>query len=454
MRRSLHPNVGDRLVRRVPAGVGRPGLSEPAQPKLAGVAVAARGAVLVRVVAARRRRVVDAEPLAELNDLTFREIDERRANRDRRRTLDARTCAEVRHVLIGADVLRPAVRVPAVVQGVDADEDVACLEDFCPCQRERQEDRIASGDVGDRHLVVAGTVLESVLGHGRIARERRAAEHAKVDVRDDVLTRPVAFSDASRSVDFVRVTLPVAERQRVDRVALRGCQGEQGGGVEPATEKEYRRAICHATKEEEGQDVGEASRRTLGVVRIPGLVFVESSALRAEGINMTRAGFCIALAVVVAGTASCARKTIAPPAAPTPAAPAITDGNSLVSAMRGKYGGQWFKTVALSQNNTLYNARGGETKSEWREQISVPGKLRIDYVPLTQRSGVLFDGSRIHTFDNGRAIDVQPGVHPLLLLMADVYVLPVERSVHLLDSLGFDLSRLRRDTWEGQGVYV
>jgi hypothetical protein len=169
---------------------------------------------------------------------------------------------------------------------------------------------------------------------------------------------------------------------------------------------------------------------------------------------MTHAGFCIALAVVVAGTASCARKTIAPPAAPSPAAPAITDGSSLVSAMRGKYGGQWFKTVAISQNNTLYNARGGETKSQWREQISVPGKLRIDYVPLTQRSGVLFDGSRIHTFDNGRAIDVQPGVHPLLLLMADVYVLPIERSLHLLDSLGFDLSKLRRDTWDGQPVYV
>jgi hypothetical protein len=170
---------------------------------------------------------------------------------------------------------------------------------------------------------------------------------------------------------------------------------------------------------------------------------------------MTRAGLCIALAAVAVATASCSRQTIAPPATPaTPAAPAITDGRSLVSAMRAKYGGEWFRTVSISQNNTLYNARGGETKSQWREQISVPGKLRIDYVPLTLRSGVLFDGSRIHTFDNGRAIDVQPGVHPLLLLMADVYVLPVERSAQLIDSLGFDLSTLRRDTWEGQSVYV
>ncbi len=122
--------------------------------------------------------------------------------------------------------------------------------------------------------------------------------------------------------------------------------------------------------------------------------------------------------------------------------------------MRERYGGQWFNTVAFTQNNTLYTARGGETKSQWREQIAVPGKLRIDYLPLSQRSGVLFDGSRIHTFDNGRAIDVQPGVNALVLLRADVYVLPVERSTHLIDSLGFDQSKLRRDTWEGQPAFV
>lgn len=35
-----------------------------------------------------------------------------------------------------------------------------------------------------------------------------------------------------------------------------------------------------------------------------------------------------------------------------------------------------------------------------------------------------------------------------------MYSLPLERSTKLLDSLGFDLTKLRRDTWETQGVYV
>lgn len=122
--------------------------------------------------------------------------------------------------------------------------------------------------------------------------------------------------------------------------------------------------------------------------------------------------------------------------------------------MRQKYGAQFYKTLAFTQNNILYSTRGTETKSQWRQQISVPGRLRIDYLPATQRSGVLFDGARVHTFDNGRAIDAQPGVNAVLLVTGDLYVLPVERTTKVLDSLGFDLTKLRRDTWDGQPAYV
>ena len=69
-----------------------------------------------------------------------------------------------------------------------------------------------------------------------------------------------------------------------------------------------------------------------------------------------------------------------------------------------------------------------------RAHSRCPGVCDFDYLPLTQRSGVLFDGSRVHTFDNGRAIDAQAGVNALLLITADVYALPLERSTQLLDS--------------------
>jgi hypothetical protein len=168
--------------------------------------------------------------------------------------------------------------------------------------------------------------------------------------------------------------------------------------------------------------------------------------------RVPRAALTLSCVTIVAACGGRGSAPAGPP--PRPVAPSVTDGRSLVNAMRQKYNAQWYKTLSFTQNNTLYSARGGATNSQWREHISVPGRLRIDYLPLSQRSGVLFDGSRVHTFDNGRAIDTQPGVNAQLLVMADVYALPVERSTQLLDSLGFDLTKLRRDAWEGQSAYV
>lgn len=167
---------------------------------------------------------------------------------------------------------------------------------------------------------------------------------------------------------------------------------------------------------------------------------------------MRRVVHCGVIAVgLVLGTA-CRSRGVAPVAAPAaPAAPTVTDGQSLLSAMRFKHP-EWLRTLAFTSNVTLTLTRG--TTSRWRQQISVPGKLRIDYLPLTGRSGVLFDGARVHTFDNGRAIDAQPGVNAQLLVTSDVYALPADRAARLLDSLGFDLSKLRRDSWEGQPAYV
>src|SRR5690349_13818270 len=94
-----------------------------------------------------------------------------------------------------------------------------------------------------------------------------------------------------------------------------------------------------------------------------------------------------ALAMSLALVAGCAPKRSAAPAPPPqPAAPVINDGRSLVAAMRQKYGAQFYKTLAFTQNNTLYSTRGTSTTSQWRQQVAVPGKLRIDYLPLTTRS--------------------------------------------------------------------
>ena len=132
----------------------------------------------------------------------------------------------------------------------------------------------------------------------------------------------------------------------------------------------------------------------------------------------------------------------------------ITSSAELVREMRKRYDGKWFRTLTFVQNNTRYTTDGREEKSQWMEYLSVPGKLRIEFLPRESRSGILFTNGRAYTFEGGTRIDTRRQIHPLLLLTGDVYVLPPAVTLRRLDSLGVRRSRFREDRWEGRRVYV
>ncbi|MGQ0642586.1 MAG: hypothetical protein ACT4P6_17720 [Gemmatimonadaceae bacterium] len=145
----------------------------------------------------------------------------------------------------------------------------------------------------------------------------------------------------------------------------------------------------------------------------------------------------------------------APPAAsPRPTAPEIASGEDLLRAMHSRYAGRWYSSVEIALSNTLYSMDGRQTRSNWREFLGVPGRQRIDYLPLPQQSGVLYVDGRIYSFVNGKQSATQAGWNPLAILVADVYVQPVDTTFHQLDSLGFDLSKVRVDFWAGDRVWV
>jgi hypothetical protein len=155
-----------------------------------------------------------------------------------------------------------------------------------------------------------------------------------------------------------------------------------------------------------------------------------------------------------------------PATEPAPAAPAkptvskpgagirVTTSAALIKAMHDRYDGKYLKTMSFLQNNTQYRTTGEETKSQWYEHIEIPGKLRIAFLPATQRSGLVQVGDRVASFDNGIRVDFRPSVNPQLLLTADVYAAPVATVLRGLDSLHVDGSIIRNDEWEGDAVYV
>ncbi len=122
--------------------------------------------------------------------------------------------------------------------------------------------------------------------------------------------------------------------------------------------------------------------------------------------------------------------------------------------MHTRYAGKFFSTLRFKQNTTTTSSTGRETKGIWNEYIVLPGKLRIDYQPLTTRSGVLYTDGRIHSFVDGKAQPVQRGWNAALTLIGDVYAQPVDTTLFQLDSTGFDLSVFREDVWDGAKVWV
>ncbi|MGH7508529.1 MAG: LolA family protein [Gemmatimonadales bacterium] len=130
--------------------------------------------------------------------------------------------------------------------------------------------------------------------------------------------------------------------------------------------------------------------------------------------------------------------------------PPPKDGEQLISQMRERYFGKWYKTLTFVQKTTLPD-RKIET---WYEALELPGKLRIDVAPLDSMKTLLFRNDSLYVFDQGKLKRSQPLVHPLMVLGFDVYQTLVSQTVQKLRKLKFDLSRLHQTTWQGRPTYV
>lgn len=164
-------------------------------------------------------------------------------------------------------------------------------------------------------------------------------------------------------------------------------------------------------------------------------------------------------ALAVSGAAlllgACARSaTVAPPPAAAPPPPAAPDGRTVLTAMNARYIDKWYMTLTFKQNVTIIGTNNRQTRQTWNQYLTLPGRQRIDYVPLASRSGVLYADGKLHAFANGKAQNTQPGWHPLLVLTGDAYTQMVDTTVMQLDSLGFDLTRARKDTLDGREMWV
>ncbi len=136
----------------------------------------------------------------------------------------------------------------------------------------------------------------------------------------------------------------------------------------------------------------------------------------------------------------------------TPVAPAT--GTDVVQRMLSRYEGKWYQTLEFTQENTRYLTNGRTERSQWKEYMLVPGRLRIEFMPASGGNGAIYADGSVYSFEGGKLARTSPQVNILLVLTADVYAQSAATSVKQLTGLGVDLARLRRDTWNGRTVWV
>ena len=132
----------------------------------------------------------------------------------------------------------------------------------------------------------------------------------------------------------------------------------------------------------------------------------------------------------------------------------IRSGDALLRAMHDRYQSSWYQTVTFTQKSTTYKPDGTNSAETWYEAASVPGKLRIDIGPPADGKGyVLVDGD-VSIIKDNKVVGTRHSVNMLLVLGFDVYRQDPAKTIEVVKGEGYDLSKLREDTWEGKPAYV
>lgn len=132
----------------------------------------------------------------------------------------------------------------------------------------------------------------------------------------------------------------------------------------------------------------------------------------------------------------------------------IKPGEAVIKAMYNMYNDKWFKHFTFTQDAIFYKDGKEDKKEVWHEAVTFPGNLVIKYDSMGSKNGVIFTNNTVCSIKDGIAKTPRPFIHDLLLVGFDVYFLQPERSIRLLDSLGYNLKLVHEDVFEGRKVIV
>jgi hypothetical protein len=139
---------------------------------------------------------------------------------------------------------------------------------------------------------------------------------------------------------------------------------------------------------------------------------------------------------------------------PAPGTASTPSGDAIIRQMHDRYAGKWYHNMTFQQTTTAWDSAGNKTVATWYETLQMPGTIRIDFAPRSGGNGVLATHDSTFVIQHGTVTTVRAGGNILLTMAFDVYDQPVDKTVAVVRTAGYDLSKVHTDTWQGMPVYV
>jgi hypothetical protein len=129
----------------------------------------------------------------------------------------------------------------------------------------------------------------------------------------------------------------------------------------------------------------------------------------------------------------------------------FTDASVVFRQIHDRYVGKRFTHVTFVQRT---QPADGPARL-WYEAIRPPGLVRVDEAPLEELRGLMYRADSLYTFEAGDIVVAKGDERWItMLVLVDVYALPVDTTLARLRALGVDLAAIHEGHWKGRPAVV
>lgn len=150
--------------------------------------------------------------------------------------------------------------------------------------------------------------------------------------------------------------------------------------------------------------------------------------------------FLLISGLLILGFASCTHK--------------IDSTESMIKEIVNRYNGKWFKQIKFSHTTSFYENDSVTRTESWIEEYNYPSQLIIKTNAENSSDGQLYRNDSIYIFEDNVITLKKKMTHDLVILSLDIYSMPLDEIMNRFESLDYDISKFRVDTYNGRKVYV